>query len=504
MKARFSILLSLVLSATAFAAPIPPGTPCTLHEIRGHAALERAAARIGILQFQFQFPDEEATVLDFLRNHDVVDTTVNFHLTGSQPKAHFLALSPADRQAFLDLLSAESRTREPDTPEGFQVFVPPSTAFRYHIAAVDGKTAFAKDPDALRAALDLYPSLPDRLPADGDIAFQFGGEEVMRTSFLSPSLTAEIQGNVDTLAVGFGTDADSLALHAILAPRTTSQLAAHLRSCGPIPPSTACVNLPGAIAFFAEGPAPTPFSSSFGTQESAFLSALARRTGNQPFSAAFHPPATPGAFPRILGFQGLNDLHTARSALHSLFARHSDAFALVSSPSHRGIPVDTLYASDPDAIADFLETHLGHNRHNPEARALILRSFATGRRGLSFAWLPEGLLFSLNDAGDTLLHSAIDAALDGTATPFEQTPAFPEPDGPAHVLARLDLPTIAPFLPSPFDSLCRQVPASCPVDLFACVAPDGSLVIRLRAPLSLPQAFAHSKNQGTRKYGPVK
>lgn len=491
----------LSLSASAFAAPIPPGTPYTLHEIRGHAAFERSCARIGILEFRFQFPDEEAPILDFLRNHDVVDTTVNFHLTGSKPTVHVLSLSPADRQAFLDLFAAESWTREPDTPEGWQVFVPPSAAFRYHIAAVDGKTVFSRDPDALRAALGLYPSLPDRLPVDGDIVFQFGAEEVMHTSGLPPAIAAEIQGNIDTLTVGLGTDAESLALHAILVPRPLSKLAAQLRSHGPIPPSTACVNLPGAISFFAEGPARNPSSSAFGGAgvPSAFSSAVVRRTYNQPFSAAFYPPATPGAFPRILVFQGINDLPTARSALRSLFARHADAFALVSAPSHRGIPVDTLYASDPDAVADLLETHLGHNRHNPEARALILRSFATGRRILSFGWLPEGLLFTLNDdAGDALLHSAIDAALDGTATPFGETPAFraafPEPGGPAQALARLDLPAIAPLLPSPFDSICRQVPASCPVDLFAWTAPDASLVLRLRAPLTLPQAFAPPRN----------
>ena len=491
-----SILLSL--AASALAAPIPPGTPYALDEIRGHAAFERSCARIGILKFQFQFPDEEAPVLDFLRKHDVVDTAVNFR-TDSKPTVHILSLSPADRQAFLDLF-AESWTREPDTPEGWQVFVPPSAAFRYHIAAVDGKTAFSKDPDALRAALDLYPTLPDRLPADGDIVFQFGGEDVMRTSFLPPAIAAEIQGNVDTLTFGLGTDADSLALHAILAPRPLAKLAAYLRrTCGPIPPSTACVNLPGAIAFLVEGPSDPSSSRFWGSSiPPGSSSALAGRIDNQPFSAAFYPPATPGAIPRALFFQGVNNLPTARSALRSLFGRHSDALSLASAAPYRDIPVDTLDI----ASADALQTLLSHSISNSTSLAFI-GALAELNPSLSFAWLPNGLLLAFNDTDFSLLHGAIDAVLDGTTTPLDQISVFqaavPAAEAPVRSLIHLDLPAIAPYLPRPFNSICHQVPAPCPLDLVASGAPGTSLVLRLRAPLSLPQAFAaprHTQKPG--------
>ncbi|MBP5786225.1 MAG: hypothetical protein J6Y19_00160, partial [Kiritimatiellae bacterium] len=181
MKKLPSTLLAAAFAATlAAAAPIRPGTPYALEEIRGQATLERTLDRLGI-ELEIRQHPEEAPVLAFLRERDVADLSLQFDPFASASPVHFLALSPADRQAFLDLLAAESWSNEPDTPEGFQVFVPPTAPFRYYIAAADRKTAFSKDPDALRAALDLYPSIPALLPAEGDLVKQ------LRPDFLKPS-----------------------------------------------------------------------------------------------------------------------------------------------------------------------------------------------------------------------------------------------------------------------------------------------------------------------------
>ncbi|MBQ9344538.1 MAG: hypothetical protein IJT88_04925, partial [Kiritimatiellae bacterium] len=166
MKKLPATLLAAALAATlAAAAPIRPGTPYALEEIRGQATLERTLDRLGI-ELEIRQHPEEAPVLAFLRERNVSDTSLQFDPFASASPVHFLSLSPPDRQAFLDLLAAESWSNEPDTPEGFQVFVPPTAPFRYYIASADRKTAFSKDPDALRAALDLYPSIPALLPAE--------------------------------------------------------------------------------------------------------------------------------------------------------------------------------------------------------------------------------------------------------------------------------------------------------------------------------------------------
>ncbi len=498
MKKLPATLLAAALAANlAAAAPIRPGTPYALEEIRGQATLERTLDRLGI-ELEIRHHPEEAPVFAFLRDRDIADTSLQFDYFTSAPPVHFLALSPDDRQAFLDLLAAESWSNEPDTPEGYQVFVPPPAPFRYYIAAADRNTVLSKDPDALRAALDLYPSIPALLPAEGDIVKQYRPDFLKPsrgTPFLTPDTISLFRHHVDTVTSGLGIDADTLALQAVLPPLPASKLADLLASCGPIPPSTACVNLPGAIASFAAGPVPAlPASPLVGP-----AGAFDRYLENQPFSATLYPPAAPVSLPRALAFFGLNDLPDARSALHALLARHPDALSLASPDPYRDIAVDTLSIASPASrtpsaasIDAPLDDLFGSN---PPAWALLADSLASPNLPISLAWLPDGLLIAVNDPDSALLHAAIDATLDGglATRQFEQSPAFraayPYPDGPALVVAHLDLPAILDLLPVKLVFKDTPLPDPCPIDLFAYIASDSSLVTRLRAPASLLKAI---------------
>lgn len=494
-KTLAAALLALATAASALAA----GTPYTLDEIRGYATLERTLDRLGI-ELARQYHPEEAPVYAFLRDRDIADTTLQFDPFASASPVHFLSLSPADRQAFLDLLAAESWSNEPDTPEGFQVFVPPTAPFRYYIASADRKTAFSKDPDALRAALDLYPSIPALLPAEGDLVKQARPDSLKPsrgTPFLTPDVISLFRRHVDTVTAGLGIDADTLALQAVLTPLPASKLADLLASCGPIPPATACVNLPGAIACLAFGTAPNPDANLplSPLPFSGLENWCDRFNVNQPSSAALYPPAAPGALPRALAFTGLNDLPEARTALHALLARHADAIALASPAPHRNIAIDTLSIASPDALAALLET-AGLPPYTARARS----NFAAALSPISLAWLPDGLLVAVNDDASALLPAAIDAAIDGTATPFESTPAFraayPYPDGPAFAIAHLDLPALLDLLPWKLQFKDEPLPDPCPIDLFAYIASDASLVTRLRAPASLLKAIKHGSLSG--------
>ncbi|MBQ9345460.1 MAG: hypothetical protein IJT88_09635, partial [Kiritimatiellae bacterium] len=387
-------------------------------------------------------------------------------------------------------------------------FVPPTAPFRYYIASADRKTAFSKDPDALRAALDLYPSIPALLPAEGDIVKQYRPDFLKPSRsrrarernldryhsdgipFLTPDVISLFRRHVDTVTAGLGIDADTLALQAVLTPLPTSKLADLLASCGPIPAATACVNLPGAIASFAAGPAPSLPPGPLAGPERAFD----RYLENQPFSATLYPPAPPSALPRALAFFGLNDLPDARSALHARLARHSDALSIASPDPYRDIAVDTLSFASPDALADLLDNLFGPNL---AACALLANAPSSANVPVSLAWLPDGLLVAVNDPDSALLHAAIDATLDGglSTLQFEQSPAFraayPYPDGPALVVAHLDLPAILDLLPWKLQFKDEPLPTPCPIDLFAYIASDASLVTRLRAPASLLKAIKH-------------
>ncbi|MBR6023116.1 MAG: hypothetical protein IK066_11950, partial [Kiritimatiellae bacterium] len=107
-----TLLAAALAAPLAHAAPIRPGTPYTLDEIRGYATLERTLDRLGI-ELARQYHPEEAPVDSFLRDRDIADTTLQFDPFASASPVHFLSLSPADRQAFLDLLAAESWSNEP-------------------------------------------------------------------------------------------------------------------------------------------------------------------------------------------------------------------------------------------------------------------------------------------------------------------------------------------------------------------------------------------------------
>ncbi len=489
-----AILLSIAIAAGAPAGPVPPGTAYTVIECRSQAAAERMFDRTGIPEL-FSFHPEEAPILEFLRGRDIAYTSVIFNSRPPQ-ETDFHSFSPDDRQAFFELLAAESWTNEPDAPEGWQVVVPPSGSFRYCIAAADGKTAVSENPDALRAALDLQPSLPASLPAEGDIAGQIR-PDCLQDSAFDPDRVALVRRNVDSLSAGLGLDGDTLALHAVLAPVPGSDLVGYYRSLGgPIPPSTACVNLPGAVAFYADASDPSLPDAFRNVAAPSFMAGVDRRRAGQPSSIALFPPAgsdAPGTLPlpRAVAFAGLVDTPTARTALLSLFARHSDTASLVPAAPHRDIPVDTLAVADPVAFARHLDKFGGGGGATP--CAILAQGLAAGKITLSLAWLPDGLLLAANDADFSLLHAAIDAALDGTATPFDQTPAFraayPEPDAPACAIAHLDLPALLAGLPQQIASFIPAIPDPCSIDFFGYIADDGSLAARLRAPADLVKAF---------------
>ena len=92
MKKLPVTLLAAALAATlAHAAPIRPGTPYTLDEIRGYATLERTLDRLGI-ELARQYHPEEAPVYSFLRDRDISDTALNFDPFASAAPVHFLSL----------------------------------------------------------------------------------------------------------------------------------------------------------------------------------------------------------------------------------------------------------------------------------------------------------------------------------------------------------------------------------------------------------------------------
>lgn len=485
MKTRipFAFFAAATLLGLAYAAPSSddptlPGTPFLLCDIRGQGSAEGTLDRLGIPE-SFNFHPEEAVVRDFLRDRDIACSAIVFGVRRPKPVSFFPSLSVADRKAFSGLLAANSWSREPPTPEGFKVVAPPVRKFRYYITASGGNAVVSEDPAALRAALTLFPGGPGGLPVEGDIAVQIPTEIIKQPSAKTTAFGGFLeQCLVDRLAVGIGIDdgtgpdGGTAFLHALFSPRPGARLAEGLRASGPIPPSAACVNLPGSVAFLAKAP---------GGAKASPASPAA-----QPFSLAVFPSSRPDAPPSVLAYLGLDDPPAARE---TLLAACPPSLAVTPAAPHRGIAVDTFSVTDPGALSSLLSARIG----SFPASGIFGEGLASGELPLSLAWLPDGLLLAFNDPGSALLPAAIDAALDGTAVPFENTAAFrdafPVPDGPAFAIVHLDLPALLPLLPSEVTAFLPSIPPPCPVDLFACNAPDGSLVLRLRAPAALPPAI---------------
>ena len=481
-------LLDLASAAPPAAEPVPPGTSFFFCEIRGQGSAEGTLDRLGIPE-SFNFHPEEAVVRDFLRNRDIACSAIVFGVRYAPAVCFFNSLVPADRKAFSDLLAANNWSREPTTPEGFKVVAAPYRKFRYYITASGGNTVVSENPNALQAALSLFPTGPGGLPVDGDIAVQLPMEMLKQPRAKTAAVAGFLdQGRIDTLAVGIGIDGGTGSdggtgfLHARLSPRAGNQLAEGLRASGPIPPSAACVNLPGAVAFVAKAP---------GGTKAAPASPAA-----QPFSLAVFPSSRPNTLPSVLAYLGLDDPPAAREAV---LKQTRNEVALVPASPHRGIAVDTLSVTDPKALSGLLPARIG----SFPASDFFGNGLASGELSLSFAWLPDGLLLAFNDTDASLLPAAIDSVLDGTAVPFESSSAFrdafPSPDGPAFAIAHLDLPALLPLLPSEVTAALPSIPSPCPVDLFSCNAPDGSLVLRLRVPAALPPAIIGMATKGGKR-----
>ena len=338
--------------------------------------------------------------------------------------------------------------------------------------------------------LDALSTLPNRLPAEGDIVAQITGDN-LATLADDNLFSSFARRNIATLTAGLGLDGDTAALQLVVAPIPCSGLDNGIDACGPISPSTACVNLPGAIAFAARAPGPLLVPH----VQNQLGELLCLFVATRSVAASFFPPVRPIGPLRMLGFMesrpGKDDPAETREGFLSIFS--TNVFA-IDTTSYRGFPLDSITVADPDAFAAILDNCLGSK--GATAHAIVAQGIASGHLTLSTASLPAGHLIALNDIDGTLLRAAIDAALDGglSTRPFDQSPAFraafPHPDAPAHVIAHLDLSDLAAiqraigldFIPILGISL-SSIPTPCPIDLFAYVTPDSSLVIRLRLPI---------------------
>jgi hypothetical protein len=537
IRAIAAILLAAILAIGATAAPAA-GT--YLLEIRGEATADRTLERLGLPSTSDFYRDDETALRDFFFSRDVSSLSPGCFNGGS---AIVSTLSPADCNALFSLYDAEGWSREPDTPEGVQAFVPPSRSHTNYLATVGGKTVEAESLSALQAAIDVLPTLPATLPAEGDAVIQIGGND-LATLFQTPGNAVRIRRHIATVAAGIGLDGDTTAFHAVLVPVPGSQLDAFLRDCGTIPSFTDWIDLPGSVAFFAEGAVPDLRGIFPAACANPVAAALERCTAKRPCAATLFPPATPSGLPRALFFTGINDLAAVRTALLDVLAHHEDAISVstrrqplrgeplpagqtdaVSAASDTleltfSVPIDTLSVASTDALAALLSRFISDA--SPSA---FLGALADANPTLTLAWVaPFGLLAAVNDADATLLDGAISniiLALHATTfsrdpLPFEEThafrAAFPGPDAPAHAIAHLDFAPLASVrsLPSPLDlsdagslklavlayacSLLRyfDLPDPCPVDFFSCVAENGSVVLRLRAPANLVRGMVES------------
>jgi hypothetical protein len=460
IRAIVAVLPAVLVALGASAAPEGRPSARLLLELRGEATAQSTLDRLGLPSLLETRP-EELPFRDFFLSRNL-----SAFVAGPFPghPATIRTLAPDERDALPALYASGNWSRGPDTPEGFQSFVPPSAAFTNFVSAVGGKWVSSEDPNALRDAIEAISTLPATLPAEGDLAIRFSGADFATTA--SPGNAERIRRNLGTFTAGLGLDGHDAVFHALLEPVPGSGLADTLGACGPVPAAAACVNLPGSFAFHVQGPG----------------SPVVRdKDAAHGFAVSFFPPSRPERVPRgrLLFFYA----DPARETQLRDRRKTADTFAVVST-AYRGIPVDTV----PAASADILMQAIARSLGIPEQSAALFP-----RPVLRFAWLPGGHLLAVNDDDSYLLHAAIDAALDGTAIPFWDSSSFPVSGDPVPLLAHLDLGVIAPLLSV---TLPFEIPSSCPVDLLARMTPGGTLDVRLRAPVDFVRGLASSMKVG--------
>ncbi len=333
-----------------------------------------------------------------------------------------------------------------------------------HILLTDTPVV-ARIPDFLNA----LSTLPSSIPVEGTFAAYFPNIST-RTRFHNDPVEAFLS-SFSSLAIGVGSDGDTLALHIVLAPPPGSPFADWLRAIPPIPPSTACLNLPDALSTFALAPLPPFPDDLLGKMESPSV----RRLPGHAFAAAL--------FPRL-------DL--PREVFSTLF------YAAVDDPVppfrtldawFGGLATNRIHANTVIYAPATLPTNaVPPSPHTGDFLRDVLTSFTP-----LIIPLPSGILL-VPMATSATVDAAIDAALDdGLPTrPFDQSPAFraafPAPDAPPIAILHANLRAIRNSYPTSrwilsFDAIKDEDGPPFPLDAYAYVTPDSSLVIRLRLPV---------------------
>lgn len=322
--------------------------------------------------------------------------------------------------------------------------------------------------DRIPDFLDSLSSLPASIPAEGTFAVYFTNLAT-RAHYHNDPIEAFLSF-FSTLAIGVGSDDDTLALHIVLAPPPGSPLADWLRAIPPVPPSTACLNLPDALATFALAPLP-PFPADLLEK---MESPNAHRLSGHAFAAAlFPPPDLPREVFATLFYASAADPVAPFRTLDAWFG---------------GLSTNRIHGNTVIYIPATLPTNAVSPRpHTGD----FLRDMLTQIMPLIVP-LPSGIL-AAGHVPSATVDAAIDAALDGGSTrPFDQSPsfraAFPAPDAPPIAILHADLRAIRNSYQISrgllsFDTIKDENGPPFPLDAYAYVTPDASLVLRIRLPV---------------------
>lgn len=315
----------------------------------------------------------------------------------------------------------------------------------------------------------LLPSPPASVPAEGPFVAYFD-DLSSRTNQLP---FASFLAAFSSLSIGVATDGDTLVLHLVLVPPPDSPLADWLRAIPPVPPSTACLNLPDATATFALAPLP-PFPLDLAERLNS-PTAL-RLPGHALAAALFPPPSENDCLPGTLCYASVSNPASPIQTLDAWLG------GLVTNRVHG----NTVVYAPADSTNSFW---------NYPSTGDFLRDYLTWRRPLVVP-LPSGLLLGIGTASPAPLDAAIDAALGTPPAPLPESPAFrtafPAPDAPPIAILHADLRLLSAcssflFRPDPAKLSADGLPL--PLDAFAYVTPDASLAIRIRLPLAILPAL---------------
>ena len=291
--------------------------------------------------------------------------------------------------------------------------------------------------DRIPDFLEFLSTLPSSIPAEGTFAVYFTNLAT-RAHYHNDPIEAFLSF-FSTLAIGVGSDDDTLALHIVLAPPPGSPLADWLRAIPSTPSSTACLNLPDALATFALAPLPDLPREVFATLF---------------YASAADPVAPFRTLDAWFGGLSTNRIHD-RTVIYASAIIPTNA---IPPRPHTG---------------DFLRDML------TQIMPLIVP-------------LPSGIL-AAGHVPSATVDAAIDVALDGGSTrPFDQSPsfraAFPAPDAPPIAILHADLRAIRNSYQISrgllsFDTIKDENGPPFPLDAYAYVTPDASLVLRIRLPV---------------------